>query len=255
MNVPLRPVGRLTMETMPHPRGGEDVPIFGDWRSACDHIQRHLLTAPECHAWALVAPDLTEVIDLDDDRARWSLSRRATDGLDESLPILYELYCRAVHTASRDASQLGWIAARRSVTIALGIDGILLVIESVLKTAFLPAQADPAVVASVEESGGPRSDSPSARIRGMRSGRAKNGLDPARVPVWQDRRSTWSRARRIYYEVFRPAVQFIRNQYHDGRDVRGRCLNDYGRLKDVLPPMSRLKFDDWQELRDSARQP
>ena len=33
------------------------------------------------------------------------------------------------------------------------------------------------------------------------------------------------------------------------RDLDGRPLRDYGRLKEALPPMSRLKREDWQDLR------
>ena len=157
--------------------------------------------------------------------------------------------------ASGDAARLGWKNWRGGVTIALGTEGILMVIANTLKTAFLPGQGDPEAVVSAAESGGPRSDSPTPRTRGMRSGRGG-------VPGWTredrdrwHRQSDWSESQRLYYGVFRPAVQLIRSQYHRGLDVPGRRLSDYGLLKAVLPPMSRLKYHDWLELRETAQRP
>jgi hypothetical protein len=49
-------------------------------------------------------------------------------------------------------------------------------------------------------------------------------------------------------------VRFIRDSHHSQRDPLGRPLqNDYGRLKEVLPPQSRLGYADWAALRARCR--
>jgi hypothetical protein len=248
--------GPLTIERMPHPDGRAEVPIFDDWQSACVHLQRHLLTAPECHAWAMVDPEIAAVVDLDDFRARWSWAQEGIATRGASLQGLYERFCRAVRRASGDAARLGWKTSHGGVMIALGTEGILMVIATTLKTAFLPGQGDPAAVVSAAESGGPRPDSPVPKARGMRSGRGGSaGPDSRRDRERRDRQADWSESQRLYYGVFRPSVQFIRSQYHRGLDVRGRRLSDYGLLKPVLPPLSRLKYHDWLELRETAQRP
>lgn len=249
----------MTLERVRHPAEGAEVSIFEDWPSACVHLQRHLLTAPECHAWALVVPEMADLFDPNDARARWALAQRALEFDGGPIVTIYGLFCRAVRASSADAVRLGWSVSDDGVTVAVGTDGLLMVFRTlpkrtVLKTAFLPGQGDPAAVVSAAGWAEPRPDSHSPRTGGMRSGRRGSEAGPGRDQAMHERQTRWSSSQKLYYGVFRPAVQFIRSQYHRGLDARGRRrLNDYGLLKDVLPRMSQLKFDTWLKLRDPAR--
>jgi hypothetical protein len=171
---------------------------------------------------------------------------------------LYDRYCGAVEDAGQDATRLAWHVTSGRVTIALGTSGVLMVIESSLKTAFLPGQGDPSIVDSCQGWDQPRPDSRNPRLRGMRSGctveraTSAGGRGHPRDRGSQD----WTEAQKLYYGVFRPAVQFLRSRYHLDLDVRGqRRLSEYGLLKDVLPPMSCMKYEHWVALREKGRQP
>lgn len=256
---PLSPCAAMVaLERVRHPADGSEVSIFDSWSSACVHLQRHVLTAPECHAWAVVVPEMADLFDPDDARGRWSLAQRTLEFDGGPIVTIYGLFCRTVRAASADAVRLGWSVTAEGVTVALGTDGLLMVFASppkrtVLETAFFPGQGDPASVVSAAGWAEPRPDSHSPRTGGMRSGRRGSKAGPGRDQAMHERQTGWSSSQKLYYGVFRPAVQFIRSQYHRGLDARGRRrLNDYGLLKDVLPRMSQLKYDTWLNLRDPA---
>ncbi|MCS7016419.1 MAG: hypothetical protein NZM42_09935, partial [Gemmatales bacterium] len=60
---------------------------------------------------------------------------------------------------------------------------------------------------------------------------------------------------RIYFEVFRPALQFIFRQQLTSVRPDGRVeRRDYALLKEVLPPRKRMKYDTWLELRRQCRE-
>src|SRR5262249_39076170 len=160
---------RMVLRTMPHPDGSSGrIAIYEDWHSACVHLQRHLLTAPECAGWGLVIPGLDEVVDLGDADRRWRYFQRTlkTQGVEGQ--ALYDRFCEAVEGAGRDATRLAWYVTSGRVTLALGTSGVLMVIETALKTAFLPGQGDPAVVNSGRGRDQARPDSSRPRSMGMR---------------------------------------------------------------------------------------
>jgi hypothetical protein len=256
--LPVRPA-QMVLRTMPHPDGSSRrIWIYEDWLSACTHLQRHLLTAPECQAWALVIPCLEEIVPLDDTDGRWRYYRRFLDTNGVEGQALYDRYCGAVENAGEDATRLAWHVTSGRATVALGTSGVLMVIESSLKTAFLPGQGDPSIVDSCRGQDQPRHDRRDPRTRGMRSGRTiGRGTSAGDSGDGHDRGSLkWTETQKLYYGAFRPAVQFVRSRYYLDLDVRGqRRLGEYGLLKDVLPPMSCLKYEHWMTLREKGRQP
>jgi hypothetical protein len=241
----------LTLRTMPHPAESQrDVRIFADWQRACDHLRDHLLTAPECHAWALVAPAYRDLLDPADGDARWRYDHAAQASSGAAAQPLYDLYAAAIVRAAGDAARLHWVFTCERVTVALGTCGLLLVVGEAVQTAFLPGQGDAARTAAAGATTDPAG---LPREGGMRSGRPGR-YDPAEPE--RERRARAERERQmspdqlLYYRVFRPAAQFVRKCHHRQRDLRGRLLpGDYALLKEVLPPQSRLKFADWQALR------
>lgn len=274
---------QLRLGTIPHPaRPGMEVRFFRNWQAACNHLRDHLLTAPECMGWAVVAPQYRQILDPDDGDARWRYSDRAFETQGASAQDLYDVYCQACGRDARDAARLGWVATQGEGTVALGTSGILLVIEdqavparpaesraaepgeasrtvrSVVVTAFLPGLGNSEAVRkralSWSASGG------LVRESGMRSGRAGSPFHDTRLGRREQLRrlrirAGWSRDEQLYYTVFRRAVQFIRKCHHQHRDMYGRLnRRDYALLKDALPARSRLEFTDWLVLRDQSQQ-
>jgi hypothetical protein len=59
----------------------------------------------------------------------------------------------------------------------------------------------------------------------------------------------WTPVQRLYFRVFRPAVQFVRTAAYDASGMLRRPPRDYGLLRWCLPRMSRLRLEDWLAYR------
>jgi hypothetical protein len=246
----------LTLRSLPHPAApARQVRFFATPAAALAHLRDHLLTSPEAEAWALVAPGYETILDprSPDERYRYSKNAEETGG--DSAQPLYDLYLEAVRGDSADADRLGWLCPAPGGTVAFGTSGVLLIVGAAVVTAFLPGQGDPAATRRGQGAGPNATGLP--REGGMRSGRpGRFRADEAERERRErlDREAAWSRAQRLYYRVFRPAVQLIRGCHHGQRDPLGRPLGgDYGRLKEVLPTRSRLGYADWAEIRTLCR--
>ncbi len=242
----------LQLRTIPHPaRGGVAVQLFADWQTACAHLRDHWLTAPECEAWALVAPAYTALLDPSDADARYRYAEqgRTTAGL--SAQPLYDLCVAAVAAEAGDAARLHWIQDHGRVTAAMGTSGVVLLIENVVRTAFLAGQGDPQATKEGQRQRLERRGLPRERpLRSRRQGGDPHGPPQRRCP-WEGK---WSVEERLYYRVFRPAVQLVKRAHHRSRDMLGGIVRaDYALLKGLLPTRSRLKYEDWLELRRACR--
>jgi hypothetical protein len=230
--------------------------MFRDWDAASRHLRDHLLTAPECHAWILVAPIYCSVLDPADPDGRWHFWEQAQATGGATAQALYDVYRNAAAADSADAHTLEWVHEEEGVAVAVGTSGILLVVEgNTLRTAFLPGQGDPD--ATCEARAAPSPGRGLIRERGMRSGRATDAHEDwnAREQAAQTRReAAWSENERLYYKVFRPCLQFIKRCHHCHRDMYGRLVRrDYALLKDCLPARNQLKCDAWLALRRRCR--
>jgi hypothetical protein len=160
------------------------------------------------------------------------------------------VYCEAVSRDAEDGAELQWHRSDNRLTVAFGTSGIVMLIEEVLTTAFLPGQGDPRVTHEsqrCEKLGG------LPRERGMRTGRPgrRGGEEVERDRRVRERHEAqWTNGQRLYYRVFRPAVQFVKKCQHRCLDRCGKVIpGDYALIKDVLPARSRLKYTDWVALR------
>ncbi len=223
------------------------VGLFASWERAIEHLCDHVLTDPECRAWAMVLDEPDALPGAEDALARQEIVRQARETAGSSAQGLYDLYAGAIRQASRDATTLGWHNSESRVTVALGSAGVLFVIDGPLVvTAMLPGQGHGETVRAARGS----ADRLLPRERGMRSGRPGRSLPRREERRRQQRQQNWTGEERLYYEVFRPAVQFIRSRYHSYRDAGGRLLRcDYALLKAVLPPCSELSLEGWQQRR------
>ncbi len=235
--------------------------VFADWQAAVTHLRDHLLATPECEAWAIVIPTYREIVDSAPD-SRWRYAQAAGKSNGIAAQKLYDSFSDTVALENMDAGSLGWCKGSGVTTVTLGSSGVLTVIEQpngiapVIRTAFLPGQGDAGIVTASHSL--PALGWGLRREGGMtsgRPGRAKAGSkreDRAR----QQREQEYDDSERLYYRVFRPAVQFIRERAHLQRDMLGKLRRcDYALLKDVLPPLSQLKLNDWRARRDSCRTP
>ncbi len=252
---------RLVHRWMPHPADpARIVRVFDTWESACEHLQSHLLTDPECRAWVLVIPEICELIELEEPASRRAYYQRVKQTEGGAAQTLYDAFSQSVRTAAGEAYRLRWFASRRDsstriVTVALGTTGILMVVETWLLTAFLPGHGDPQAVRQQQEHGGMRKDAAERARPCIRSGRSRRaGPNDHDKRARLTRQGSWSESEKLYYLVFKPAVQFIRSQYYDELGSRGEHhRGDYGLLKDVLPRMSQLGYDQWQAVRQAPR--
>ena len=263
----------LKLKSLTHPAvPGNRVEVFRDADTACLHIRDHLLTAPECFAWALVDPMCGDLVDLDSFRSRLKYLKEATRSQGASAQDLYNLYFEIIANELRDAKQLNWyITADDGSTIALGTGGVLTIVQGAhIKTAFLPGQGSPGAVKRSQD-GEPARDSllregngNAREKRGRRGrGRRRSAKGSYRRNRNRNRKDTRYEASEelhetpeelLYYKVFRPAVQFIRDCPFPGRKIKGeRPLRQYGLLKKQLPPMGELSFENWLELRREVR--
>jgi hypothetical protein len=246
----------LELRTLAHPaRPHLRVPVFGDWLKACEHLRDHLLTAPECYAWADVLPEYADILDPASEDARWRYAQEAMATGGRRAQALYDLYSAATARDARDAALLAWHCTEGDVTVALGTSGILLVVEDVVRTAFLPGQGSPLQTQLARDL--PEDSAGLPRQAGMRTPRPARPALAGSTKEQRERRereALWSREQRLYYHVFKPSVQFVRECHHRHRDMHGKLLRrDYALLKEVLPPLSRLKFHHWMELRERCR--
>lgn len=239
-------IGVVVHPASPH----NTVQFFSDWQSACNHLRDHLLTEPECFAWLLVDPGYDQILDAGNPDARWAYADRALSSGGRTAQAFYDLYCAAVSRDLQDAALLGWHRTTGRATVSLGTSGILTVIEQAVKTAFLPGQG---ITEATKASKGRGQGGGLPRERGMRSGRPgwrDNRSSDRDRQIRQQREAQWSRSERLYYRVFRPAVQHLRRSHHHSRDMFGNLAqSDYALLKDVLPHLSHLKYENWTDLR------
>lgn len=234
-------------------RRGQRVPAFRSANEALRHLLDHVLTHPECGAWAVVLPQYGTVLDWADPDARWRFAREAQATGGASAQALYEMYREAVDSDADGAGRLGWFVDRGDVTVALGTRGILLLVErGTLVTAFLPGQGVPQQVVRGTEQ----------RAAGSKAALPREGRGRwRRVGVQEHPRETrqrleiekrWSPVERLYYRVFRPSVQFVRTAVYDASGMLRRPARDYGLLRRCLPRMSRLRLEDWLAHRRSV---
>ncbi|TVS20133.1 MAG: hypothetical protein EA424_05500 [Planctomycetaceae bacterium] len=242
----------LRLGTVTDPaRPDESARFFVDWESAHRHLCDHLLTAPECFGWQLVAPQYVQMCDPEDADARWSYAQQSADSQCGTAQPLYDLYHAAVTRDTDDSSVLGWYHGNRRLTVCLGTSGILAIIEQqAVVTAFLPGQGSGHDTRAGQQAEASRVLPRESGMRSGRSGRRSRDAIEHDRHVRQQREAAWSAAQRLYYRVFKPAVQFVKRGHHRHRDLHGRLIRgDYALLKDVLPPLSQLKYEHWVLLR------
>ena len=234
----------------------ERVRFFQDGERAYKHVRDHLLSRPERDSWRLVIPELERLLDFDNENAVWDFHRRAARTSGVMAQNLYDCYSRAVEADCLDSGRLGWHRTEEQTTISLGTSGVLTVITSrVVRSARLPGLGTAEV--TIKSHGVPVDSPKMPRHRPMRSWH-RNGKSDERHPKEERRKekreSRWTEEQKLFFRVFRVAVQHIMRSYHRSYDLLGERFHgdDAAWLKDTLPRRSRLKFEDWVKLREQC---
>jgi hypothetical protein len=238
----VRPAGRL-------------IRFFATPDAAIAHICNHLLTWPECSAWAILLGDRLGAVDVSDADERYRLAKAVVRGERETTQPLYDAYALAASQACDDARKLGWRAESRDDgerVEALGLTGLYVVSEpGHLVTAYLPGQArvDERIFESTPTAANPLPREGSLELPDWKAGRRDRQRRHRKAKARE-----WDMPDRLYYELFRPAVRDVRARVCDSFDVLGRRVSRASDLGKVLPRMSELKPDRWRYLWDRVSQ-
>jgi hypothetical protein len=239
----------LTLSAIPMP-GNKNCQViaFGNWKDASKHIWNHVLSHPEQLAWQVVVPELADAVD---QSSIPELLRQTDSTAGQCLLRIYDLYIAEVGRESLRATRVMWVVrSRRSrVVLAIGLSGVLLVVGTGLITALIPGRGDAQIVRN-ERLGFDRQVI-WGRNQGMRQGGSRHlsqGSSRERRDQ-QERQAKWSRWQHLYYEVFRPAVQFVRSY---SATQGGQFVGEYGLLKDVLRGMADLRYENWMQMMESG---
>jgi hypothetical protein len=250
-----------------------DVDGFGSIRcfdhsdNALEHLDKHVLSKPECQGWALLFGSVYDEI--------VGANRHAYANTIQNKPSeaqsLYDRYAEAIQRALNDASSLDWIEHPEVGDMAaLGLDGVAVYVEvdtrgddQQVKTAFLPGLGD-------SETTDEDRDAPLAR-------ETEGSLleeDKRMERSWRERTEGWSRAETIYYTLFRRARSFIQNKHYRPQSPPGWDLptNELVLLSDAVsenleeafwqietdissdePLDANRNFRAWKRLRDGVR--
>lgn len=227
--------------------------LFSSPQSALEHLADHVLTSPEAMAWAeLLDPYPVDPHDAD---ARWRYARDLFRGTANPQP-LYDAFVAVLERAAADAQACGLVAELDGTRVALGLDGVLLYIDTrhnVLRTAYLPNQGSAERTAQAHA----RAQTPTPTNRTSdplpREAPEQLGgrdLKPRDARAMQARRKRRDRDQRIYYHLFRPARTSVRATRLDRSAYTTR-----GEAALLLEPLRALGLNnDFQRWRDHRAQ-
>jgi len=251
--------GRLTLKSIAHPNTSMGlVRFFKNESKAVEHMVNHLLTEPESRGWSAIL----EWSDLASGKACARLMRAGLRAPGE-LQQLYDVYSREVEKVHLEAVKLGWIVlsekepvekerrasgSPQNVYTSMGLSGVITIVQEAVKAAREP------VLKTAFLAGAGRSDLVARRLGGPAGAKAAMGTrrrEPSRTArrrqEWK-KRCTWDPESRYYYEVFRPAVKFVRSSGAFPSLDKGNIWRTYWRLIKVLPALGMLKKDYWIKL-------
>lgn len=244
---------------------------FSNTDSLKKHLNDHVLTPSESYSWGIVWKGEIQFLEESDNGDNTCYRMRVElfdDMAGEHSLALSDLMNRYLTTANdlfTQSQRLGWRVQALRVAACINSSGVVGVFETgasttIVKTVFIPGfgtadgtlqsqKADSSPHDRVSASG---FNSRGSAMRGADSrGRQSDHRDSRRGGIqhrMRNRRAAaWNSDQRVYYLVFRPAIQFLR-RLQLGSNA---CSRDVALLKSVLPMMSQLKINKWLELRST----
>jgi len=268
------------------------MPEFATPQQLIRHLNFHVLSPPESHAWGLIwrgrfsclAADPTAektcfrlrnmsdraIGNADEGRSDVTVDTPTADGEKLDSESLWKELLHAYHTETERvqvrSERLGWRTSRDGGSVHFDPYGIVLICferdgKPIALTAYVAGATSIGGVLRSHEA----PDDAHTRAGGRSRMRRHTGPDQGDVRDRMEARrvTTWNEDQKIYFLVFRPAVQFIRGR-QPGSPVPGvsedsgvpiGAGNSWGRRKRVemadvkaaLPRMSQLDYDGWRK--------
>ncbi|GIX04355.1 MAG: hypothetical protein KatS3mg114_0224 [Planctomycetaceae bacterium] len=221
---------------------------FESRQRALVHLVNHVLAEPECLAWALAWPEFAAHVPLDSSQARFQLltHMRRDPAAAESL---LQCYLQAAAVTLQEVAYTGWFVEHQDGLAALSVTGIYVYArEEIIRSIYIPGMGTPHSLRGILMGGNPYDEAPSLKELQPRCFPEARNSFLQRSARFEDR----SPEEQLYYLVFRPVVQHVRNRHYLSCDPYGRRGGDVdflALLKHKLPRMRQLSFATWRALR------
>ena len=219
------------------------------------HVLNHVLTPEEAHAWYYVWEELDERLAPTPAGAEFCFDLRRQLPTDAQLQqSLTNRYLDTIAHQVQESVQMAWTAESRWQQVGLGLAGVYYVLvrhkdrAETIVTAYIPGFGSAAGTTQSQA----EPDNPHARARGVSwmrgerdEGQRKDTDRSIAMRLRERRAQDWNASQRLYYLVFRPAIQFVRG-WQDWKRPHRLNMSSLGAS---LPSMSHLKYEDWLNLR------
>ncbi len=248
---------------------------FSSLQKCNAHLNNHVLTPPENESWGIVwQSDYSFLADgQENDNVCYRLrSELATDSSRQASALIVELRNRYLESANqciKGASTTQWFSQSKNESVMIDTNGILCLTTDnhgckTIKTCFIPGFGTASAVAASRNSSDPhaRANGKYSAMRG--DGRKSSG----KGKCWKNNHTATQRAaargkittaeQRLYYFVFKPVMKFIRAKQLEIDPkrlvkLRGSSFDCFRELKQILPPLSQLKFEHWTVFREGEQ--
>ncbi len=210
-----------------------DLQVFRDAASIIQHLNAHVLSAPEAHGWRLIAPEYeAEVGSQDDDRYHLAKEMLANGGA--ALGLYKNVYVVEIEKTCADAAAHGWFTTENGTSVAFGLTGVVVLAEKtggvqVVVSSFIAGGGDASRVVDGDRShclDTPLCRESSAGPHPRREGRFSAGAERAKAK----REAKRSPEERIYFERFRKAEKFVRSHPYVPSDGSSRGRHEVALL-------------------------
>jgi len=219
------------------------------------HITLHVLTPEEAHAWYFIWRETDPRLAPTPEGVNSCFQIRSRLHDDDDLRDSFTAqYLMSISEQIQESVELEWTAETYWFQVGFSLSGVFYVLAKAsdrsekLVTAYVPGFGTAAGTKQSRE----KPADPHARIRctsWMRDRRETGRADRVEHSIAKrltDRRvNKWNADQRLYFLVFRPAMQFLRGW----QDWRRPDRLDMSSLQSRLPLMSQLKLESWMELR------
>ena len=232
--------------------------VFASQEKALKHMGNHVLTAPECRAWAVIMPEWKATLDPREEpplNAREALKEQLMEGDQEIAQKLYNSWLEAIKSQYKSAENLNWAECQGDVLLAFGPHAVLVVVSGMKKmeagatrvvvTAFIPGQGQAGETQAAQRMGRLRNDTPDPSERRTR------GRDMQERQLLQARRSQRMLNPDDWYfnQVFKPAVKFLRREAGvAGFTPERRYKHDYSFIYAKIQGLESWTVADWRRI-------
>jgi len=224
-----------------------------------DHLARHLndhvLTPVESHAWAVLFGDAFPFLRDSQEaldqcfRIRVALAQKHSD---EAIEELKSQYQAVAQKALDESVVIGWSITRNHETIGVALNGVFVTTRILqtgqlrFKTAYLPGHGTAEGTRRSQDDRG----NPHARVDGDRAMRARHRTKDESTREARrkaDIRAGWSHEQWVYHLCFVTMLDRLLHWNGDQQNINHqRGVPDISELKRLLPRKKYISFEVWQ---------